>query len=433
MLAEREEIEESPPPGYKMTELGVLPEEWQVVRLGDITSIRGETIDPARRPDLRYVGLEHLAPGESRIRSWGAAAEVRSAKSAFSRGDLLYGKLRPYLDKAAVADWPGMASTDILVMVPRGDVDPAYLGFLAHTRAFRNHAVATTTGVSHPRTSWQALRSLPLPLPPLPEQRAIAHVLSTIQQDKEATERVIAATRELKKSLMRYLFTYGPVPVDQAVQVTLKETEIGNLPERWQVVTLGDVCMRLQYGTSQRCHDRPVGVPVLRIPNVLTGHIDSRDLKYACLSDREIDRWRLEPGNILFVRTNGARDEVGRAAVYKAEPTGALFASYLIRAEIDRGRVVPEFLEDVVASPAVRAQLEERSSKAADGKYNINTQTLRSLVVPLPPLDEQAEIVNALKSVEIKRVAEQNRLGSLDAVFQGLLRAVLSGRQRVTG
>jgi len=92
-----------------------------------------------------------------------------------------------------------------------------------------------------PNLSSSRVKNFKIPFPPLPEQRSIAFVLSTLQQAKEKTDSVITATRALKKSLMKHLFTYGPVPLQEAEKVPLKETEIGMVPEEWEVVKLGVV------------------------------------------------------------------------------------------------------------------------------------------------------------------------------------------------
>jgi type I restriction enzyme S subunit len=269
-------------------------------------------------------------------------------------------------------------------------------------------------------------------MPPLPEQRAIAHVLSTVQRAREATEAVIAATRELKKSLMRHLFTYGPVPVDQVGELVLKETEVGRVRSDWCVVPMGDVSCLLQYGTSERCDADPKGLPVLRIPNVFAGRIDTANLKFARLSITATQKLRLLSGDVLFVRTNGAVDEVGRAAVYRGTPAPALFASYLIRVQVDDHRVRPDFIEAYVATPQARRQMRARASKAADGKYNLNTQTLRALAFPLPPLDQQDNTVAVLHALDRTLDAECRRGTALSEVFNTFLGRLMTGTLRAT-
>ncbi|MGB3905697.1 MAG: hypothetical protein WBB22_12305 [Anaerolineae bacterium] len=100
----------------KETESSVFPVGWDVFPLGELCQPRREVIDPKEQTDVPYVGLGHIDSGEPRLRRWGSSREVKSSKNAFVAGDVLYGKLRPYLDKAVLAEFEGICSTELLVL-----------------------------------------------------------------------------------------------------------------------------------------------------------------------------------------------------------------------------------------------------------------------------------------------------------------------------
>jgi len=191
------------------TELGPIPAHWRVVRLGEVADLSTKAVEPtnAGAKRYRYIGLEHIEPGNIRIQRWGKADDVRSLKTLFQRGDVLYGKLRPYLDKAVLAEWDGICSTDILVIKAQKNLLPEFLAYLAHTSQFIDYAVSTTTGVNHPRTSWRALQKFSIPLPPLDEQREIARMLQAVDAKIAAEQARRAALEELFKSLLHELMS----------------------------------------------------------------------------------------------------------------------------------------------------------------------------------------------------------------------------------
>ncbi len=254
------------------------------------------------------------------------------------------------------------------------------------------------------------------------EQRAIAHVLRTVQQAREARQREIELERERKAALMQHLFTHGMLGEPR------KQTEIGEMPESWQVVKLERACRLIQYGTSEYCSVDAVGLPVLRIPNVVNGVIDVHDLKFIELPKDTADRLTLHIGDLLFVRTNGRREYTGRCAVYEGEPEQSLFASYLIRARLDTDILLPRFLQRYTMTTRGQSYLSGRASNAADGKFNINTQTIKGVLTPLPPLAEQQEITNVLDACDAKSAALAREWALLDEAFRTLLEELMTGR-----
>ncbi|MCY3724255.1 MAG: restriction endonuclease subunit S [Candidatus Poribacteria bacterium] len=191
----------------KQTEIGEIPKSWEVVRLKEIADLRRENVKPEDNQNLNFVGLEHIDSGESILKRWGDASAMKSAKNRFYPDDVLYGKLRAYLDKAFIAEMEGICSTDILVFTANPKTCPRFLVYLLHTEAFLNHAVATSTGISHPRTSWDSLGKFTLALPPRPEQRAIAAVFQAIDEKIATLEREAQHLDELFHAMLDELMT----------------------------------------------------------------------------------------------------------------------------------------------------------------------------------------------------------------------------------
>lgn len=208
-----------------------------------------------------------------------------------------------------------------------------------------------------------------------------------------------------------------------------KQTDIGPLPSDWDVVPLGELVTRVEYGSSAK--SRPKGrVPVLRMGNLQHGKVDWGDLVYTD-NEEEIERYTLHDGEVLFNRTNTV-DLVGKTAIYEGRRK-AIFAGYLIRVVTQADKLDARYLNYVMNTELARKHSAKVLSVAV-GQANINGQKLRTYPIPLPPtLAEQESIARALGDAD----ALLDRLDQLIAKKRDLRIAVmqqlLSGRTRLSG
>ncbi len=415
------------PEGFKIINIGLTPDDWNLLKLDEFIEQIKDSVDPSTTNIQKYVGLKHMDSGNCQIRRWGNPSDVRSTKYAFQPSNVLYGKLRPYLDKVVYAEFDGICSTDIIVLKAKNNANNIFISYLLHHPLVLNHAIATTTGVNHPRTSWKKLSKLKILLPPLPEQRNIAQVLSTIQTAREKTKSVIQATKELKKSMMKHLFTYGPIPPSKAGSVPLKETEIGMVPEGGDVVRLGDVIKGTQYGISMR--GNPEGdYPILRMNNLIDGRIETLDLQYVDLDDDAFEKFRVNPGDILFNRTNSF-ELVGKTSLFNIRDV-FVFASYLVRAVPDITKLSPEYINYYLNWDSTQNRLKFLATRGVS-QSNINATKLRNFIVSVPSLPTQQKIVSILTSIDEKLRSEENKKKALDEMFKTMLNNLMTGKIRV--
>ena len=188
------------------------PKHWKVIHLKEAVNLRREKVQPKdSNENLNFVGLKHIDSGVSILKRWGDASEVKSTKSRFYPNDVLYGKLRAYLDKAVIAEMEGICSADILVFTANSKMIPRFLVYLLHSQTFRNYAIATSSGITLPRTSWNALGEFTFALPPLAEQEQIVSELEwcfSIADEVEAT--IISELRRaegLRQSILKHAFS----------------------------------------------------------------------------------------------------------------------------------------------------------------------------------------------------------------------------------
>jgi type I restriction enzyme S subunit len=196
-------------------------------------------------------------------------------------------------------------------------------------------------------------------------------------------------------------------------------------PMQWTPSTVGQVIVATDYGTSTKASDDGEGLPMIRMGNVdYAGNLDLRDLKYVCLPHREVSKFGLEKGDLLFNRTNSI-DLVGKTGLWNIDMK-AVLASYFIRVRVDRQQVEPEFLWAYMNSSFMKRVL-RATARGAIGQANINTTEIRSLPLNRPPLNVQKDFVAKLEAIR-RAIPAAEVSAKLERLFSLLLSRAFSGQ-----
>ncbi|EZP31293.1 restriction endonuclease subunit S [Pseudomonas sp. RIT288] len=378
-----------------------LPEGWIEVDFKDVAEV-----NPRKSVHLNSDDAVTFVPMAAVSEQIGAITdgvvrtlkEVNKGFTQFAEEDVIFAKITPSMEngKSAVAvglkNGIGFGSTEFHVLRSNGAVMPKYLWYFIRQKRFREDAQKVMSGaVGQQRVPADYLKNCKLPLPPLSEQKKIIDridgLIARTNQARNDLDVLPGLVDSYKKRLLSLAYTGH-----------LLKGSVGAFQSSPQkMANLSTFVESLRYGTAQKSVVEKVGVPVLRIPNVVSGKIDLHDLKYSDLSEKELDTLKLTAGDILVVRSNGSTSLVGRPAVVSNEALGMAYAGYLIRLRPLLSKVVPEFLALMLQAPEVRGVI-EAGARSTSGVHNINAKELGSLAIPLFSLEDQVEIVSRVES-----------------------------------
>jgi len=413
---------------FKTTEVGEIPESWEVDQLGDVFDVKqGKAMSPhartgtSPRPFLRTSNV-----------LWG-----RLDLSSLDQMDFTFDeaeRLSLLPDDLLVCEggeigrtaiWKGAVEGCLYqnhihrLRAKQSDVSPDFVMYwmqaaFLYLRLYGGVGNKTTI----PNLSGARLKSLPVPLPPVPEQRAIAAVLSKIQAAVEVQEKIVATFRELKAATMAKLFREG------LRGELLKQTKIGEIPESWEVMRLGEVTSieRGKFAHRPRNEPRFYGGA---IPFIQTGDVaksNGRIRTYSqTLNEEGLAISRLFPkGTIVLTIAANIAD----TAILEFD---SAFPDSLVGITPD-GTMDAAFLEYYLRTQ--KADMDRLAPKGT--QKNININFLRPWPTPRPSIEEQQEIAHSLRCLDVKLEMAFSRRDTLKSLFSSMLHLLMTGRVRVT-
>jgi len=386
----------APYPAYKESGvewLGEIPAHWETKRLRYVAPVTDERCHTVTS-ELPYIGLENIESGTGRLaRSFEATGpegeDAEGTASLFRLGDVLFGKLRPYLAKVLRPEFEGRCSTELLVLRSTADIEPSFLAYQILSRDFIGWVDAMTYGTKMPRASSDQVMGIPVALAPAQEQRAIAAFLdretARIDELMAKKERVLELLEEQRTALISQAVTKG---LDSNVPMKNSGVEwLGEIPAGWAVAP---VYSRYEVALGKMLDAKRVtgefSGRYLRNVDVQWDAVNTEGLPEMDFAPTERDRYLVRAGDLLVCEGG----EVGRTAVWRGEIDECFYQKAIHRVRPRAQSEEPRFLFYLLY------MLSKRGVLIAGGNQNtidhLTAVQLRHYRLPFAPLEEQRAI-----------------------------------------
>jgi type I restriction enzyme, S subunit len=424
-----------PYPAYKdsgVEWLGEIPAHWKTQRL-KYAAPSSKAKLTEKTDDLPYIGLENIESQTGRLLLDTPIEIVESTVGLFYKGDVLFGKLRPYLAKVVCVDFSGVCTTELLVLQPNAIVNGKFLFYRLLSEDFIKLVNSLTYGTKMPRVSSEQIGNLPIPFPLLGEQCAIAAFLdretAIINALIAKKERLIELLQEKRAALISHAVTKG---LDPAVPMKDSGVEwLGEIPAHWEVKRLkfvADVLTGVAKGRDLGQKD-VVELPYLRVANVQDGYLDLTDIASIIVGADEVERYSLKYGDVLM-NEGGDFDKLGRGYVWEETIAPCLHQNHVFAVRPHLG--VDSFWISIITLTSYAKHFFILRSKQSTNLASISGTNLKELPVLMPPESERDEILLYIKDATAKIDALISRIGEgiekLKEYSTALISAAVTGK-----
>ena len=426
-----------------MSETKTVP--WDSVTLGDVATIQGgfafssSDFQDSVVPVVRMSDLKtgHLALTDAERVPHRVVASLQ--EFSLRVGDVVVGMSGSLTNYAIVRehDLPAYLNQRVgrLCLDGRDRCDYSFLTYVMLSPAYAHHVDLQAAGAAQRNVSGKQIEALEFPLPPLPEQRKIASILTTVDSLIEQTEALIEKYRRVKQGMMADLLSRGVDsdgklrPTQQQAPELYKQSELGWIPTEWDVESLGDIATKMTNGfvgiATPHYASNESGVPYLYGNNVRPGYLDFRKLlRITETFHRSQRKSQLAPGDMLTVQSG----HIGTCAIVP-ESLGTANCHALIITRFRENTVHPDFVSYCCNSPSGMKRM--AALFVGSTIAHINVKEFKSYLIPRPPIPEQEECVVRLNTIREQTDLEVTNLAKLRTVKTGLMQDLLTGKVRV--
>ena len=420
--------------GYKITEFGEIPEEWNISKLSEITELITKGATPMtygfdfEDEGINFIKVENIMESgkidKNSLLKISEECNNKLSRSKIQKGDILMSIAGTLGRTAIISEEVIPANTNQALAIIRlkkiNNVD--YINKTLSSSYIKKHINMIGTVGAQPNLSLKQIGDFNILLPSIKEQEKIASILSTVDEQIDNVDALIEKNKELKKGLMQTLLTKG------IGHTKFKKTEIGEIPEKWEVKNVSDVAEKVCVGfvgsLNKYYTSSEKGIPMIRTTNLSQKGLLLKDLKYVTNEFHIKNKKSIVKKNDILVARHG---ESGKACLVDCDIDANCLNIVIIRP--DTNTINPQYLKEIINSESVIKQV--NNSIVGSVQNVVNTKTIAELKMAIPSIEEQEKIVLILSEVDDKIEEYENKKQKLEEIKKGLMQQLLTGKIRV--